>query len=51
MTLSIRDYTIIKVVQASYHQGDIGYGASRGIQCLCMFFISVSWILFKSPGM
>ena len=51
MALSIRDYTIIKVVQASHHQGDIRYGASRGIQCSCMSFMSVSWILFKSPGM
>ena len=50
MALSIRDYTIIKVVQASHHQGDIRYGESRGIQCSCMSFMSVSWILFKSPG-
>ena len=32
MAVSIRDYTIIKVVQASPHQGDIRYGKSRGIQ-------------------
>ena len=41
----------MKVVQASHHQGDIRYGTSRGIQCSCMSFMSVSWILFKSPGM
>ena len=51
MALSIRDYTIIKVVQACHHQGDIRYGASQGIQCSRMSFMSVSWILFKSPGM
>ena len=49
--LSIRGYTIIKVVQASHHQGDVRYGAFRGIQCLCMSLISVSWTLFKSPGL
>ena len=51
MAVSIRDYTIIKVVQDSHHQGDIRYGESRGIQCSCMSFMSVSWELFKSPGM
>ena len=51
MALSVRDYTIIKVVQATHHQGDVRYGASRGIQCLCMSLISVSWTLFKSPGL
>ena len=51
MAVSIRDYTIIKVVQASHHQGDIRYGESRGIQCSRMSFMSVSWKLFKSPGM
>ena len=30
MALSIRDYTIIKVVQATHHQGDVIYGTSRG---------------------
>ena len=51
MSLSIRDYTVIKVVQASHHQGDAKYGASMGIQCSCMLLISVSWTLFKSPGL
>ena len=41
MSLSIRDYTFIKVVQASHQQGDVRYGVSRGIQCLCMSLISV----------
>ena len=31
MSVSIRDYTLIKVVQASHHQGDIRYDASRVI--------------------
>ena len=51
MLLSIRDYTIIKVVQDSHHQGDVRYGASRGIQCSCMLLISVSWTLLKPPGL
>ena len=33
-----------------HHQGDVRYGASRGILCSCMSLISVSWTLFKSPG-
>ena len=48
MALSSRDYTIIKVVQETHHQGDVRYGASRGIQCSCMSLVSVSW---KSPGL
>ena len=51
MSVSIRDYTLIKVVQVSHHQGDIRYGASRSIHCSCMSLISVSWTLFKSPGL
>ena len=33
MALGMRDCTIIKVVQATLHQGDIRYGTSRVIQC------------------
>ena len=51
MALSIRDCTIIKVVQATHHQGDIRFGASRGIQCWCKSLISGSWTLSKSPGL
>ena len=50
MALSIDDYTIIKVVQAAHHQGDVRYGTSRGIQCSCISLISVSWTLVRSPG-
>lgn len=32
MTLSLRDYRIIKVVKASELQGGVRYGISRGIQ-------------------
>ena len=58
MELSIRDYTIIKVVQATHHQGDIKYGISTGrygistgIQCSCMSLVSLRWTLFKSPAL
>ena len=51
MELSIRVYTIIKVVLAIHHQVDVGYGTSRGIQCSCMSLIPLSWTLFKSPGL
>lgn len=47
--LSIRDYTIIEAVQATYHQSDIKYSTSRSIQCSCMSLISVSLMLFESP--
>ena len=33
MTLSIKDYTIIKVIQSTHHQDDVTYGTSLGIQC------------------
>ena len=51
MTLSIRNYTIVKVVQDSHHQGDVRYGTSGDIQCSCMSLILISWKLFKSSGL
>ena len=51
MALSIRDYTIIKVVQATHNQGDVRYGINRGIQCSCMSLMPITWILFISPGL
>ena len=50
MALSIRDYTIIKVVQATHLQGDIRYGASRAVQCSCVFLVSVNWTYLKLQG-
>ena len=47
MSLSIMDYT----VQASHHQSDVRYGASRAIEYSCMSLISVSRTLFKYPGL
>ena len=51
MALIIRDYVIFRLVQTTHHQGDVRYGASRGIQYSCMSLISVSWLLLKSPGL
>ena len=51
MALRVRNYTFIKVVQATHHQGDVRYGTSSGIHCSCMPLISVTWALFRSPGM
>ena len=51
MALSVRDYTIIKVVQATHHQGNVKYGISRGIQYSCMSLMSINWTLFRSPGL
>ena len=50
MALNIRDYTIIKVVQSTHHQGDLRYGISRGIQCSSMSLMYVTWTMFKSAG-
>ena len=47
----MRDYTIIKVVQATHHQGDVRYGISTGMQCSCMSLVSLRWTLFKSPAL
>ena len=47
MELSNFDTRIMKVLQATHHQWDIGYAMSRGIQCSCMSLLSVWWILFK----
>ena len=46
-----RDYTVIKEVQATHRQGDDRYGTSRGIQCLCMSLLSITWTLLRSPGL
>ena len=42
IALSIRNYTIIKVVQVIHNQGDVRYGTPMGIQC---------WALIRSPGL
>ena len=51
MAWSITDYTIIKIVQATHHQGDVRYGTSRGIHCSRMSLVPVSWPLFRSPDL
>ena len=48
MASSIIEYTVIKIVQAAHHQGDVMYGLYRAIQCSCIFVISVSWKCLKS---
>ena len=50
MALSIWDYTIIKEAQATHHQGDVRYSTLGGIKCSRMCLMSVTWTLFKSPG-
>ena len=46
MTISVRDYTIINLVQATHYQGDV-----NGIQCSCMSLISASLTIFKPSGL
>ena len=48
MALTNFDTRIMKVVQVSYHQSDLGYGMLRDINCSCMSLMSVCWTLFKS---
>ena len=43
------NYKIMKIVQATHHQGDFKYGTSRCIQWSYMSFVSVGWPLFRSP--
>ena len=43
-----RSIHISKFVQGTHHQGDIRYGTSAGIQCLCMSLMAVCWSLTKS---
>ena len=50
MGLSNFDSRIMKIVQATYHQGDARYGMSRGIQCSYMSLMSVCWTLLKSAS-
>ena len=50
IALSVTDYIIIKVVQATHRQSDVRYGTFIGIPSSCMSLISVSWSLFKSTG-
>ena len=40
----------MKIVHATYHQGDARYGMSRGIQCSYMSLMSVCWTLLKSAS-
>ena len=39
MVLSILDYTIIKVVQATHHQIDVTYGTTKELLGLCLDLI------------
>ena len=43
-----RSIHISKIVQGTHHQGDIHYGTSSGIQCLCMSLMAAGWSLIKS---
>ena len=47
MAIGNFDTRIMKVVQATPHQGDIRYGMSKGMQCSCMSLMSVCWTLSK----
>ena len=40
-----RPIRISKIVQGNHHQGDICYGSTAGIQCLCISLMAVCWSL------
>ena len=39
-----------KIVQGTHHQGDIRYGSTVGIQCLCISLMAVDWSVIKSTS-
>ena len=43
-----RSIHISKIVQGTHHQGDIRYGSTVGIQCLCISLMAVCWSFTKS---
>ena len=51
MSLSIKDYILIKVVQVSHQRWGVRYVVSKGIKCSYMSLLAVSLTLFKSPGL
>ena len=51
MALKTLDYTTFKVVQTTRHQGDVRYGTSKCIYYPFRSFMSVTWMLFPSPGL
>ena len=45
-----RSIHISKIVQGTHFQGDICYGSTAGIQCLCISLMAVCWSLIKSAS-
>ena len=43
-----RSIHISKIAQGTHYQGDIRYGSTAGIQCLCISLMAVCWDLIKS---
>ena len=39
-------YKILKVVQGSFHQGDIRFGETAGRQCVCTTLYAIVWPTF-----
>ena len=40
-------YNIVKLVRASFHQGNPMFGISAGIQCACNALFSICWTKIK----
>ena len=47
MALSIRDYSVVRVVQATHHQGDVRYGASMSCILLCHVTMSCYYVMLS----
>ena len=45
-----RSIHISKIAQGTHYQGDIRYGSTAGIQCLCISLMAVCWSLIKSTS-
>ena len=40
-------YTILKVVKASYHQGNTRFGSKAGTQCACNSLFALDWSIIR----
>ena len=43
-------YNIVKIVKASFHQGNLMFGETAGIQCACNALFAICYTKIKSMG-
>ena len=44
-------YTVTKIVQGSFHQGDVKFGYTGGKQCACIALFSIAWSKIRRVGL